>query len=343
MKSYSSQKACILTCLLAITITSASADIFQWEWVDPADHSKGKQQSTTLCPNGAGLDPAPGAYLGDRDLTQAYLADMDLNQIYCDMSVLNNADFSGTDLTEATFWVTQLFDADFTGANMRGVNLYGSRLVDANLTGANLTNANLDFTVLAGADLTQLDYRGNKYYPYGAIVRNTVLQDGTVRSLRLGAGDNMRIWDYDGDNDGLPIEIHVVDAFSIDPDATLRMVFEDSHWGSTISFQPGLDVTLAGTLQLGLDLDEGIEPETLFGTTFDLFDWDNANVQGRFDRILVPEDYTFNTDSLYTTGEVTFHPNPEPATIALLALGALSLRRRPATVLSSPKGSSSIT
>ena len=52
----------------------AQADIFQWEYINPADPSQGKQQSTTLAPDGAGVDAVPGADLAGRDLTMAFLA-----------------------------------------------------------------------------------------------------------------------------------------------------------------------------------------------------------------------------------------------------------------------------
>ena len=39
----------------------AQADIFQWEYINPADPSQGKRQSTTLAPDGAGVDAVPGA------------------------------------------------------------------------------------------------------------------------------------------------------------------------------------------------------------------------------------------------------------------------------------------
>ena len=48
-------------------------DIYQWEWVDPGDPSQGKQQSTTLCPDGAGLVAEPNFNASWKDLTQAYL------------------------------------------------------------------------------------------------------------------------------------------------------------------------------------------------------------------------------------------------------------------------------
>ena len=56
----------------------AQADIFQWEYINPADPSQGKQQSTTLAPDGAGVDAVPGANISDRNLTMAYLIRADL-------------------------------------------------------------------------------------------------------------------------------------------------------------------------------------------------------------------------------------------------------------------------
>ena len=49
------------------------ADIFQWEYINPADPGQGKQQSTTLAPGGAGVNAVPAAYLAGRDLSMAYL------------------------------------------------------------------------------------------------------------------------------------------------------------------------------------------------------------------------------------------------------------------------------
>src|SRR5688500_4756651 len=55
------------------------ADIFQWEYVNPANPSQGKQQSTTLAFDGAGASAAPGADLSNRNLTMAYLIGADLS------------------------------------------------------------------------------------------------------------------------------------------------------------------------------------------------------------------------------------------------------------------------
>src|SRR5262245_51369858 len=59
--------------------TAAHADIFQWEYINPADPSQGKQQSTTLAPEGAGVNAFPGAYWRNRNLTMAYLIGANLS------------------------------------------------------------------------------------------------------------------------------------------------------------------------------------------------------------------------------------------------------------------------
>src|SRR5262245_9583569 len=86
----------------------APADIFQWEYIDPADPSQGKQQSTTLAPDGAGVDAVPGADLSSRDLTMAYLIGADLTGADLSQAKLTNAN-----LTNSRFYFATLTDADF--------------------------------------------------------------------------------------------------------------------------------------------------------------------------------------------------------------------------------------
>ena len=57
----------------------ARADIFEWEYVNPANPSLGKQQSTTLARGGAGVYAIPDANLSHRDLTMAYLIGANLS------------------------------------------------------------------------------------------------------------------------------------------------------------------------------------------------------------------------------------------------------------------------
>src|SRR5262245_12081276 len=107
--------------ILSITVVmfafapAARADIFQWEYINPGDPSQGKQQSTTLVPEGAGVDAVPGADLSGRDLTMAYLIGANLTNanlgsritdqgiIYCEYCFpsnwLNVISFRGASLT----------------------------------------------------------------------------------------------------------------------------------------------------------------------------------------------------------------------------------------------------
>src|SRR5688572_21480857 len=85
--------------------TAARAVIFRWEYINPADPTQGKQQSTTLTPDGAGVDAVPGADLAGRNLTMAYLIGAKLYSTYscgtysgCVGQVSN---LSGTNLTDA--------------------------------------------------------------------------------------------------------------------------------------------------------------------------------------------------------------------------------------------------
>ena len=75
-------KRLTLLCLVGLLFASAPAraDIFQWEYINPANPGLGKQQSTTLCVNGAGVDAVPGAHLLYRNLTMAYLIGTGLNR-----------------------------------------------------------------------------------------------------------------------------------------------------------------------------------------------------------------------------------------------------------------------
>ena len=92
----------------------ARADIFQWEYINPADPSLGKQPSTTLAPDGAGVHAVPGANLSNRNLTMAYLIGANL--------------YSYTLYDEYGYEIRLRRSTDLTGAN---------------LSQADLTNANL--------------------------------------------------------------------------------------------------------------------------------------------------------------------------------------------------------
>jgi hypothetical protein len=97
--------AASLAALLAIVASGpfARADIFQWEYINPANPSQGKQQSTTLCGSGAGVNAVPGVDLSFHGLTMAYLIGADLTGAKFGAASLYNADLSEANLTNAYF------------------------------------------------------------------------------------------------------------------------------------------------------------------------------------------------------------------------------------------------
>ncbi len=120
----------------------ARADIYQWEYVNPADPTRGKQESTTLCPDGAGANVAQATDLSNRNLIKAYMIDFDLSAvgIYSDY----DGEFIGED-----------------GSNLMSVNLSQADLTNANLGGATLTNVNFTAAEIRGANLAAQLYPGS--------------------------------------------------------------------------------------------------------------------------------------------------------------------------------------
>jgi uncharacterized protein YjbI with pentapeptide repeats len=414
-----------LSPLLLVSPCPAHADIFQWEYINPADPSQGKRQSTTLAPDGAGVDAVPGAILSFRNLTMAYLigadltnargrqtrltdadlshatlrftfmagfnftganlsqadltgaylgAWLDLNgiiEIRSDLTsadltqanlrnasflgaILAGADLSGAEVREADFnafslnetrtggiTLPQLYSTasyrardlsgirlnsnDLAGANFAGHNLTnayfgGSTLTDADFRHANLTNAYFGDSTLTDANFTAADARGAYLYPYpaDAITTNLIRPDGLIDGLELESGAQLIVRDDDIGSlfypDAVPIPITIDQHLAMGPGGTLRMVFEADAWDSTISFAPGIPVTLGGTLELTFADDVNLA--TQVGRTFDLFDWTGVTPTGAF---AVSSPYTWNLSNLYTTGEVTLAVS-EPASVALLVL-----------------------
>jgi len=100
---------------------------------------------------------------------------------------LLGADFSGSDLQGATFYLTDLQDADLSGCDLQNASLYGAKLKGTNLSNANLKEVTLDSAVLDGTDLT-----------------NTNLEDSFAYSTQF---ENVKIQGADFTNVYLPREI----------------------------------------------------------------------------------------------------------------------------------------
>jgi uncharacterized protein YjbI with pentapeptide repeats len=192
-----------LSPLLLVSPSPARADIFQWEYINPADPSQGKRQSTTLCPDGAGVDAVPGASLSGRNLTMANLIGADLagaNGVY---AYLTRADLSHANLAGAYFHGVTLDDADFADAfikgatfevcspilvscrifgpggvtlaqlystasyqaqDLSGIGLSLNNFAGANFAGQNLENANFNRATLNGANFREANLANANFH-----------------------------------------------------------------------------------------------------------------------------------------------------------------------------------
>jgi hypothetical protein len=223
--------------------------------------------------------------------------------------------------------------ANLTGANLSNDQLGGTDLRYATLTNANLShaileNAKLNFATLINADcrgtwlpgaklsyanLSDADLRGAMAVELAsATTHNTILPAGTINGLSLNAAETLTVRNSN-------IAIHVTGAPTFDPAGAILVVFDGDPWGSTISFDPGTSLTLSGDLILSVAA--GLDIDSLVGESFKLFDWTNlSGLSGAFN---IEGDPRWNISQLYTTGTVTF--TPEPGSLVLLGTGALSL------------------
>lgn len=268
-------------------------------------------------------------------MLNANFTDAILRNAQLDLSSLGSANFTNADLTNATIKQTdfghtnltssQLYStADYKAQYLNKIGLSYTNLAGWNFAGQNLGYADFTSSTLTGADFTAADLRGATGASLsGAITRNTILANGTINNLSLRGGEKLVVRNSD-------IPIHAAGATSLDPAATLQFLFDgnpypyNGTWNSTISFDSGSSLTLAGTLELTFYSDTSWTSWTsLVGEPLHLFDWTHVNHSGSFS--VVADEGTWDLSHLYTTGVVTLTAVPEPGTLALLVAAGLGL------------------
>ena len=265
---------------------------------------------------------------------------------------LQGIHLSGNDLSGWKLANLRLSAAHFAGTNLSNAELtgtifesYGCKpkgclipfVPGANLTAADLSGANARFASFERRkpEPCQPHERGflasqilerrpelRRYAqrfgldPAGAITRNMIWPDGTVAGLGLTGFDRLVVRNHHADpNQGPgPIPVSVQDHVTMEDGGFLELLFDATPWNSTISFQPGIPVTLGGTLELLFAAEVDVASQV--GRTLDLIDWTGVNPTGQFQ---VASPYIWDLTYLYTTGEVTLTAIPEPATATLLA------------------------
>ena len=276
------------------------------------------------------------ANLTNADLTNANLVEANLTNANLTGATVAGVTFGGgiNDLSYASnLTARQLYStASYKTQNLQGINLENSNLTGWNFAGQNLTNANFDVTTLTDTNFTGADLRGAQFdYPNGGLARttNAIFPDGTIQGLDLtSTNPTFLVRNYSGTSS---IPIHVQQGMTLAPIASLVLSFDGNAWGSTISFDSGIPITLGGNLEL--DLVAGGNPASLVGDSFQVFDWTGVNPSGQFANITndLPAGYAWDTSQLYTTGNVTLVPEPSTLTLlgsALLGLGIVYLRQR---------------
>lgn len=260
---------------------------------------------------------APGVHCSD----QPQGAGLALEQLYSTASY-QNRNLSGINWTRNSF-----VRANFANQNLAHAVFAQASLANADFTGATLTDA--DFS---GAYLFAADARGARGFDFttATSTTNLICPDGHIHGLDLSFHDTFLLRDYDGnallDPATPPVPIVVDQQAVIGAEGTLSMLFEADAWDSTISFAPGIPVTLGGTLALTFADDVNLASQ--LGRTLKIFDWTGVTPTGAF---TVSSPYAWDLSNLYTTGEVTLTAIPEPATVplALLALTCtLAVARR---------------
>ncbi len=278
-----------------------------------------------------------GISLAGNDLTGWNFSGQNLTNANFTYTILTNANLTGATVAGADFGTSNLAAAqlystasylaqnlqgiglesnnltgwNFSGQNLANANLSYGTLTDANFTNANLINANLGSATLTDANLTGADLRGAQNAVLTlATTTNTIFPDGTIQGLNLDSNNpTLLVRNYSGSSS---IPIHVLQGMSMNPGTSLVFQFDGNPWGSTISFDSGIPVTLGGNIELGVV--PGVDPSSLLGQSLQLFNWTGVSPSGQFAQVVsdLPTRYSWNTSALYTVGKVALTISAAP-------------------------------
>ncbi len=237
---------------------------------------------------------------------------------------LTGANFFGTGLSlNAPATNAKLEFANFSGANLTYATFSGVYLTNNNFTNANLANAMLNFSSVSSNDFTGADLRGAQVPPDDGtnVLRNTIRPDGSIQGLKLLAGDKLIVRNsliYFPVPHSIPVTV-TTDA-EIGPGAAVQFVL-DTNWTSPVSFSGGLTPSLGGALDL--EFADSVDPRTLLFDSFQLFKWNGPLPAGdQFSTIITQPGLQWDLSALYTAGVVRLTAIvPEPSALLLSAAG----------------------
>ncbi len=184
--------------------TFALGQVFQWEFIDPLNPGRGKQESTTLTPDGSGANFDNVLGLAGRDLTKAYLFRADIRQFRMRTTILNNAYLAEADMFNLQGDGLVARGADMSLSNLQRARLVSSDLSMASFVNADLTDAFLGNSTLAGADftgaiITDARFGGTttKGFTDQQLYQTASYQQGELGAIQLSSND-LKSWDFTG-------------------------------------------------------------------------------------------------------------------------------------------------